>query len=629
MYKLFTIFIALTIALTLEAQELRYNSVEVTAPLRAIKSFSDVDVDFFPRVTLIEAPNVLPEDGPEYNYDRKKVTSSGIRALGDAPTIINKFEGITLTNGTPNDDDIAISNEGKVIMANNGSIGYYDTSGNLLEEISLDAFSEGLELVPGVKLDNRLYDPRVLYDVEADRFILTYLSGNLDSTSAIILAFSKTNDPADDWNIYVISGNPLANRTWSDYPSIGISKQDLFIGYNTFLNGSEDASGFAESTLWQIGKAEGYNGMPELKTKYYFNINQGVGPAYFNLNPVNGAIAPYDPPFYILSNRNKADSSNKFFLFSVSDNLSSGKATLQVAELTTDNYYLKPDEIPQYTIRALPVQRLRTNDSRVQDAIIVDDVIHAVGNSFSHQLSRHTFYHFKYDINSDKDAQIEMVPVDTVEAAYPQVTYVGADAKLTQEVIFTYLYAGSGIMAGNAALYYNDGDYSPMRIVKEGEGTINIQATADNRERWGDYTGAQRWYSRPGHVWMSANFAKVDRPDLVNVNGTYIGHLVTPNVEVGVKQQSITAQELKVYPNPVKQHKYFSIEFTLAESRSVSFSIYNLEGKLIDNIMNDYPKPGRNRFTIRTDDLASGAYLLNVKDVQNGKILATKILIVE
>ena len=185
------------------------------------------------------------ENGNTYTRSSGEVTSFN----ADAPLLQRNFQGNSYDGSTPNDNDLAISNDGKLVSVINSSIYIYDVDADSeLVHFNLGDFADTL------KLPQHKFDPKVIYDPKYDRFVIVFLNGSLDSTSKIILAFSKTNDPSGDWHLYALPGNPVNNDTWSDFPVVGMSEEELFIGINTFKNGSENNSGFEEATFWQIEK---------------------------------------------------------------------------------------------------------------------------------------------------------------------------------------------------------------------------------------------------------------------------------------------------------------------------------------------------------------------------------------
>ena len=58
---------------------------------------------------------------------------------------------------------------------------------------------------------------------------MVFLVGNNPVNNHICVAFSSTNDPLDDWNVYMLVGDALDTNHWTDYPAISITDDDLFI----------------------------------------------------------------------------------------------------------------------------------------------------------------------------------------------------------------------------------------------------------------------------------------------------------------------------------------------------------------------------------------------------------------
>ena len=137
-------------------------------------------------------------------------------------------------NSIPNDNHIAISNGGKIVSVVNSNIRVYDTSGAVLYTKGLSAFSSAIGTFSGIS------DPRIMYDQDADRFIVLYFSGYYATTSTIIVGFSKTNDPAGSWNFYKVPGNPYNDTSWSDYPILTLTKDELFFTFNLLKDGVVD-----------------------------------------------------------------------------------------------------------------------------------------------------------------------------------------------------------------------------------------------------------------------------------------------------------------------------------------------------------------------------------------------------
>src|SRR5437867_3910845 len=153
----------------------------------------------------------------------------------NAPSLLRNFQGNVVNGFVPNDNTMAVSNGNRLITAINSNLYMYDITNDslLLSPILYDFTPTSL----GVPAGSR-FDPKAIYDPVADRFILVYLNlnGNTNTTmvssTRAIIGFSATNDPTGAWNMYVLQGNPVNDTSWTDYPAIAITQDELFLTCN-------------------------------------------------------------------------------------------------------------------------------------------------------------------------------------------------------------------------------------------------------------------------------------------------------------------------------------------------------------------------------------------------------------
>ncbi|MEN8794258.1 MAG: hypothetical protein ABF294_07415, partial [Flavobacteriales bacterium] len=87
--------------------------------------------------------------------------------INDTLKVGKSFIGNVSSAGQPNDNSMAINNDGIVVSAFNSSIYIYDSEGDsALGELTLNQFSAQISM----NFDN--FDPKMIYDPEQDRFIL-------------------------------------------------------------------------------------------------------------------------------------------------------------------------------------------------------------------------------------------------------------------------------------------------------------------------------------------------------------------------------------------------------------------------------------------------------------------------
>jgi hypothetical protein len=442
------------------------------------------------------------------------------------------------------------------------------------------------------------YDPRVIYDPNADRFIAVILNGFLDSTSQIIVAFTTTNDATGEWNLYALPGNPNNNGTWSDYPTIGISASELFIGINTFTNGSTNNSGFVESVFWQVDLANGYAG-EDLLTAYYSSIFPEGEKAIFNITPVKEGLEITSDEMYLLSNRNLSTENDTFFLLKVSGRIPDANLSVQTLK-AEGNYYMAP------RARQASNRTFDTMDNRVTFAFRKNNIIQFVQNTQDTTSGNAAILHgFILNYNSDPFIRHNILS-DTVDLGYATLNYIG-NGPGDDRAIITVNHSSPTVFAGCSA-YSFDGtsNYSNRLQVKEGENFVSIGLGTFNR--WGDYSGAQRKYNEDGVVWMAGSFGRPNR-----TNGTWIAELKWLDESfLSVPEKKFETNIAKVFPNPSADQ--ISVTFNNDKAEVLSFKIYDLQGRLMKLLLKDFAKKGENLFSFSTQPLPSGVYVLTIEN---------------
>lgn len=597
-------------------------SPKMEFPRAGTVKMNSIKEDFLPLLRNIEQPK---PGGEKYNnYLQKikaeiqpvenpqiKLNKSGIL---NSPVKLRNFEGNKFPTGIPNDNDLAISNSGIIVSVVNSNITVLDSNGANLQSVSLAAFSDTL------KLKQNKYDPRVLYDPLADRFIIVCLNGNNDSTNFAIIAFAKTSDPTKDWNLYTIPGNPLNDTTWSDYPIIAINKDELFLTLNALENNKSWQEGFVQSYIWQIDKNSGYTGAA-LKTKLHTGLEFN-GRKIRNVCPVQGGTAPTAADCYFLSNRNFSASNDSIFLLKISGTIDAPSSSSGVKLLKSDTKYGVAPEAKQST-----VLKLQTNDARILDAFIENGKIQFVGNSRNPATNLAGIFHGTItDMDNTPAVNINILGDVKLDYGYPAIAYAGKSAQ-DDDAIILVNHSADTVFPGNSVYYAKNGNYSDLLRLKSGLSVINMSGA---NERWGDYSGAQLRYNQPGKVWVGATFGYTLRKgfETYRTHGTWISEVQAPAEPSSIAEQKNTlAPDTKAFPSPLASYEPLNVEFTLEKITFLSFDVYDMSGKLVRQILHDRAKPGKNLFSFNINALKPGQYILRITDTENKAVVAKAFVV--
>lgn len=588
------------------AAQTNYNAKNFTWEKVAILSFSDTNPDWEVSLQNIEVP---APGGSSYRAQlrsmkqemRKKYpVKSGSNSLPAYKTdtiwpleLGRNFEGNIAQSSIPNDNDMAISNAGIIVSAINSRVLIYDTNNDTILKVkSLGSFATSLNAT-----DSK-FDPKMVYDPVADRFIMIFLNGSTYQKSKIIICYSQTNDPMGDWNAYALSGNPLGNDTWSDYPVVGISNSDLFIGINTFTNGSSNNSGFTETCLWQVSNEDGYSGNT-LTTKYYHDIflANGIKPI-FNICPIKGGVAPYGPDMFLLSNRATSFENDSIFLLHITNNVKSNNASLELKFLTADKKYLLPPEARQEGTNTFD-----TNDNRILGGFYENNVIQFVQSCLNEVTGLAAIYHgfIENPAATTPNVRATIIGDTLLDFGFPNISYSGRDHR-DQEAVITFNHTSPVDYAGFSYLYYtNDGEYTEHVKIKTGENYVDAFGDGDF-ERWGDYSGSQRRYNETATVWAVGSWGKETKK-----NGTWIAELTSTD---SIRPDEFPSLEITAYPNPTLD--LVTLNFYMEQTSDISVDLYDMNGHRVISLFQDQAKFGQNIFTFSTAPLAAGIYFATI-----------------
>ncbi len=586
------------------------NGRTFTSPRKAVLDLNNVKDDYYTDIQCIQKP--MPGGIPPKENSAAKLKASAPQVSQSAtltdPFVGHNFMGNPFYNSTPNDNDIAVSDSCKIVSVSNTIIYFYDCDkDSALGTRSLSNFSAALGLA------HEEFDPIVEYDPISDRFILLTLNGFTDSTSSIILGFSQTNDPKGAWNLYTIPGNPKNNGLWTDYPMMSVSPKELFITVNLLYPDSSWQTGFVETIIWQLNKAEGYSGAA-LNMQMHDSINWNGKPIR-NLCPARGGSMPYGPNQYFVSNRNFGVDCDTVFVVEITDTIGAPSQQLTVKQLNSNKQYSFPPDARQAF-----GHKMATNDCRNLGAIYENNKIQYVHNTLDTNTNFCGVYHGVIDsVTSVTPTVSGYIINDTVcDLGYPNISYLGNSPSDNSVIInfnhvSTTIHAGCSVMKSDAL-----GQYSNRVIVKNGTSYVNV--IAQLTERWGDYSGSQRKYNEPGKVWMNGYYGYLVAG--LKRHGTWIGEIGENQIITTMAPEKVQ-NNVQVFPNPFPE--IVNVQFEIKKSEYLNFVLYDLNGKTVKVLLREYIKPGVQSFSFSTGPLASGIYILKIFNADGSFVMSQKL----
>jgi len=529
------------------------------------------------------------------------------------PSIGINFKGNALNSFTPNDNSIAVSDSGIVISVINEGIAYYDTAGNtLLAQISWTDF------VNDPTLTEAKYDPRVIYDPKHDRFIVVLLHGYSSTTSKVLVSFSKTNNPLDGWNLYTLSGNPYNDTTWTDYPTIGINDDELFVNGNRWGNGPN--YDWKETYIYQIGLSEGYAALP-LTFGLWHQISAPDGNDCITLYPASdGMGCGLSQKMYFVEML--PDSGSHVYLFTLHGSLSSVTQTLTASQYNIPNYVVCANAYEK-DINSGVVDSLSTGAAWIANAFSLGSVIHFC---FSADISGGWcgVHYGRIYLDSNK-AVVNAYGMAGTDVCYPAIAAFGYDST-DHSAVMAFEHADTTTLPETQVIALDkNGNWSNAQVVKSGDTSVNILFLPDipypMPERWGDYTGICRKYnSTIPQAWMAAGYgANALRK---NSYGTWIAQITSNESQPNEVHEQAYDHAGGVYPNPTND--LFTLWFHNDSYGRVSIDLYDMQGRKVKNLFADDLEESENHLSFNQLMLVPGNYVLKITN--NGKEIQTHTL---
>lgn len=517
------------------------------------------------------------------------------------PTIGTNFEANWSLVGTPPDNSMAISNGGFIVTANNDGIEYYNASGSFLYfDFWSDFFNDNT-------LTATLYDPKVIYDSGSDRFVLVVLHGSTASTSKVIVCFSKTNNPQNGWWVYKLTGNPLNNNCWFDYPALGVSNNEIYVTGNLFVtNGS-----FNQAVIYQIPKAAGYAGN-NINWQYWSNLSS-TPYAAFTLVPASyGHQGNYGPGIYLVSNKSGGD--NKIRLWDLTDDMS-GNPALNSYTINTTSYSPSPDASQLGTN-----DKLDNGDCRIQNAFYLNGIVHYVFHSDIGSGWNGINYN-RLTVSNSTNQSSTFGLQGSFDYSYPAVVPFSTSIS-DKSVMIAFLRSSSSTYPQVRVVNCdNNLQWSSSTLVKAGETYVNILS---GDERWGDYTGISRRHnSGTPRIWLAGCYgANIVSQNAYNTYKTWVAEVYGTST-VGLNDISTTNTVVSMFPNPT--YDLINIYFTSESFEKTTIQILDINGRVVKVLYSDIPKNGENKLTFNKGALTAGTYFVNIstssKTLKNEKLI--------
>ncbi len=481
---------------------------------------------------------------------------------------------------------------------------------------SLKTFFAGLPgppAGPGTTLGTNCFDPKVIYDQYANRFIVVALERTdtpNPSESRILVAVSKFGNPNDGWWFHAINSklNIGGLDRWADYPGVGVDDKALYITANMFAFAA-GGSVYGGTRLWIVKKNPTFNGP---------NNNTAVNAYNPFIDPLASATTAQPAHMFGPPGTGSAGRALGTFLTSYSGLVDEvGEDYIEIIEVTDplsgaggpyftlqfipfgnlDNGAPMPDA-PQLGLPAYPIE---TNDRRALNAVWRD------GNLFlcatmvpvaGADAGQATAHWWRVDTSVPVPGLVladqgsvggELIGAQT-HTFFPAVM---VDCDLNMAI---------GFAASNSTIYC--GAYYATRFATDAAGTTSFPGTLQSgvapykrfhsgtRNRWGDYIGLALCPVGESAFYLFNEYAGPTGTPGNGSNGAEDGRWFTKLGWFRIKLPtpvgdvtSYTSSLAQNVPNPFNPAT--TIRFSLAAGSHATLEVFDASGRWVRTLVDE------------------------------------------
>jgi hypothetical protein len=424
-------------------------------------------------------------------------STNAVRAVTAASTLAD-FPAMTLNKQIsdlgpdqalqPPDTQVA-AGPGSVLEAVNDSLSLWSKTGSLLGDVDLNVFFP----VPSTQLFS---DPRVLYDAQSGRWLLSGFSLDNSGNSQTYIAVSQTSDPGGIWNVYTIGPN---SGFITDQPMTGVCADKIVMAWNVF----DSSDTFISADTLVLQKSSLVAGAAQV------NFVDFTSTSEFRPVPVQ-SLSPTTTCWVTV---NKADSAlpggssttPKLGVIAVTG--TPNAANVKLIETDPTIQATNPPPNPQ---QPSGTTNNSANDDRLVSAVWQGNVLWTSATDActptGDTVTRNCMRLIEVSTSGSAPSVLhdEDVATNGLDEYYPAVSL-----SYTGDLFVSYTASSSAQNPGAYAII------SPSTSGTAFTAPITIEAGAASYDggstpRWGDYSAAAPDPAAPGAVWVAAEYAPSD-----------------------------------------------------------------------------------------------------------------------
>ena len=428
-----------------------------------------------PAPARIVASEATPHDPPTYAPPAHTLPNGG--DLHPAGTVDHGFIAHTNTGWTPPDPHVAVGPR-HVVTIVNGELAFFEKSGKR-------TFAQMINNTGGfwgsLGATNFVFDPEVVYDPHARRYLAMAAERASPPGSFFLLAVSDDDDPNGTWHKYRLNVTTQAGGNDIDSPNLAVDANAVYLSADFF-------TGATKYLLVTLDKPSLLAGQPPATVRY----DLITGTQSHGLPVIYGTA----PAMYLV----EAIGGNQVRFHAITNPLTAPVRTTTTLGVPA---YSAPNSLPQLGTTT----RVTTFGTRFWSCVYRNGSLWACHHIGNPTLAR--WYEFKMNgwPTSGTPSLAQSGDINPGAGIYTSFNSISVDAFGNAMTCFARSSPTEYISIGRAYRLATDppGTMRPMDIVKP---TTGLYATS----RWGDYSAvvvdpvddATFWYHHeysPGSTW--------------------------------------------------------------------------------------------------------------------------------
>lgn len=441
------------------------------------------------------------------------------RVSGAGPAQFTGFLGLLDQYGpTPPDTGGAVGPDDVFTMLNS-QVAVQSRSGALRPNFPIEL----AQFWSGLGPFDKIFDPRILYDASADRWIAASSTNPGAANAALLFAVTETGDPAGNWHQFQIALGGAG--LWADYPVLGFNKTWITLSAN--LMDSPPIGAYDRTEVCAFNKAALY---------------QSFSPAYTVFSDTHGQFTPATDLDRVSDTMYFAqavpDPNGGLIRISQlhgpagSESFTPGAAEIAVGDTWADTSTTDSDFAPQLG----SYYKVDTGDSRLQNCVLRGGSIWCAQTVFlpAAKPTRASVQWFQLDPAASRIVQRGLVddPTSANFYAYPTIAvnqnndavvgYTRFTATDYPAAAFSFRMSSDPVHALRAATIFKAGE-APYIAIGVDEGS----------NRWGDVSATMVDPVDDQSFWTIQEFAAAPTDHYLGRWGTWWANILMPCCSAG------------------------------------------------------------------------------------------------